>query len=113
MHDNFHSEHIHPINGILQKLEMPIRKDDLCLKQIGNFFDPKTQVCAGGFPKKGKTLCSGDSGGPLQCVGSDGLWYQYGTLSYGSGNCGAANAPDTFSKVSQYIDWIEKTISSN
>ena len=109
----FQLEHVHPIDGILQKLEMPIRQNDLCMKRVGTYFDGETQLCAGGFTKPGKTLCSGDSGGPLQCVGSDGLWYQYGIVSYGANKCGAANASDVFTKVSQYIDWIEKTISSN
>ena len=92
---------------------MPIRGDDLCEKEMGDIFVRDTQLCAGGVPKPGKTLCAGDSGGPLQCVGSDGLWYQYGIVSYSGGNCGEANTPDVFTKVSQYIDWIEKTISLN
>ena len=91
---------------------MPIRPDNQCGKPVGEFYNSSTQLCAGGYPKPGKTLCSGDSGGPPQCVGSDGLWYQYGTLSYGGG-CGEANVPDTFTRVSYYIDWIEKTITSN
>ena len=92
---------------------MPVQQDDQCSKLVGKMYVRDTQLCAGAFPKPGKTLCSGDSGGPLQCVGSDGLWYQYGTLSYGANKCGAANEPDVFTKVSQYIDWIEGTISLN
>ncbi|XP_069467053.1 proproteinase E-like [Ambystoma mexicanum] len=70
-----------------------------------------TMVCAGGDVKSG---CNGDSGGPLNCKGSDGRWYVHGVTSFvSSSGCNALKKPTVFSRVSNYVSWIKSTIAKN
>ncbi|NXN87974.1 CEL2A elastase, partial [Bombycilla garrulus] len=66
-----------------------------------------TMVCAGG---DGVTSsCNGDSGGPLNCQGSDGKWEVHGIVSFGSSlSCNFYHKPSVFTRVSAYISWIEQ-----
>ncbi|CAO1427631.1 unnamed protein product [Diamesa serratosioi] len=65
------------------------------------------QICAGG--NAGEDSCRGDSGGPLMGLKSDGIpyWYLAGVVSYGPVPCGQQNLPGVYTKVSEYIQWIE------
>jgi len=61
-------------------------------------------ICAGG----GKTdACQGDSGGPMTCKDSSGKHVMTGVVSYGSG-CATPGVPGVYTRVSAYIEWIEK-----
>ncbi|XP_029414276.1 chymotrypsin-like elastase family member 2A [Nannospalax galili] len=64
-------------------------------------------VCAGG---DGVTSsCNGDSGGPLNCQSSSGQWQVHGIVSFGSSlGCNYPRKPSVFTRVSNYIDWINK-----
>lgn len=55
---------------------------------------------------RGIGTCFGDSGGPLAADGK-----LIGIVSFGE-PC-AIGVPDVFARVSQYKDWIEKTIEEN
>lgn len=50
----------------------------------------------------------GDSGGPLQIRGDSGKYYIVGIVSYGAG-C-ATKTPSVYTRVSSYLDWIEKYV---
>ncbi|KAJ8673925.1 hypothetical protein QAD02_005187 [Eretmocerus hayati] len=52
------------------------------------------------------STCPGDSGGPVVYKG-----YLVGIVSRGARPCGTG--PVTFTKVSQYIDWIQSVMSKN
>ncbi|XP_041842043.1 hepatocyte growth factor activator isoform X1 [Melanotaenia boesemani] len=52
--------------------------------------------------------CQGDSGGPLACVKDD-VSFLYGIISWGDG-CGHSNKPGVYTKVVNYIDWINSKI---
>ncbi|KAM6174126.1 chymotrypsin-like elastase family member 2A [Erethizon dorsatum] len=69
-------------------------------------------VCAGG---DGVTSsCSGDSGGPLNCQADDGKWQVHGIVSFGSGlGCNYYCKPSVFTRVSDFIDWIDEVIATN
>ncbi|XP_030286671.1 hepatocyte growth factor activator isoform X3 [Sparus aurata] len=52
--------------------------------------------------------CQGDSGGPLACARSD-VSFLYGIISWGEG-CGRSGKPGVYTKVVNYIDWINSVI---
>ncbi|CAH2322613.1 trypsin-like [Pelobates cultripes] len=90
---------------LLQCLNAPILTDKQCSKSYpgkitGNMF------CAG-FIEGGKDSCQGDSGGPVTCNGQ-----LQGVVSWGIG-CALRNYPGVYTKVCNYIDWIQNTIDSN
>ncbi|MEV0675339.1 serine protease [Actinosynnema sp. NPDC050436] len=64
--------------------------------------------------KAGAMACMGDSGGPQVQRGKWGRWELIGVTS-GPGDadnvCG--NGPGLYTNVTEYADWIEKTIKSN
>lgn len=66
-----------------------------------------SQLCAGSHSKERDT-CQGDSGGPLQ-INNKEVYCMYdiiGVTSFGKA-CGRVNIPGVYSRVSNYIDWIE------
>jgi secreted trypsin-like serine protease len=78
---------------------------------------PVTQnmVCAGTY-EGGKTSCNGDSGGPLVVPLTDGSYIQVGIVSWGltagdSRTCDERALFSAYTKVSNYIDWLEATIA--
>jgi len=52
------------------------------------------------------STCTGDSGGPLQCIEGD-VFELVGALSFGAVGC-PTNSPSAFARVREYLDWIEK-----
>ncbi|XP_055515416.1 proproteinase E-like [Leucoraja erinacea] len=71
----------------------------------------KTMVCAGGAEKSG---CNGDSGGPLNCKGSDNRWYVHGVNSFVSpSGCNTKMKPTVFTRVSAFNLWINQVMNSN
>lgn len=74
-----------------------------------------TQLCAGG--ERGIDSCSGDSGGPLMATaaiptGPYRLPYFYcaGIVSFGPSPCAQEGWPGVYTKVSSYVDWIERNV---
>lgn len=66
-------------------------------------------VCAGGVA--GKDSCGGDSGGPLFISTGPGMALQVGATSEGSATCGEAGQYGVYSRVSTYLDWINRTMN--
>lgn len=58
-----------------------------------------------GVEGEGKDACEGDSGSPL--MDANGL--QVGIVSWGGG-CGVAALPGVYTRVSNYISWIESIL---
>lgn len=70
----------------------------------------KTMLCAGDN-KGGKDTCLGDSGGPLFVTEKENMctFYLIGVTSFGK-LCAQANTPGIYTRVSEYLDWIENTV---
>uniref|UniRef100_A0A182C5S1 Snake Venom Serine Proteinase n=1 Tax=Phalotris mertensi TaxID=1260334 RepID=A0A182C5S1_9SAUR len=64
-------------------------------------------LCAGKL-EGGKDSCKGDSGGPLICNGQ----FQ-GIISWGNFPCAEVLEPGVYTKVFDYIDWIQGIIAGN
>jgi len=65
------------------------------------------RLCAGAG-ESGRDTCRGDSGGPLMVTDEFGTtWYQTGISSFGAGRCGQVSG---YTRVLDYIDWIEETL---
>ncbi len=62
-------------------------------------------VCTG-YPQGGKGSCYGDAGNPLVVPGSDG-WMLAGIVSWARG-CGQPDSYDVNTRVSRYLDWIQR-----
>jgi secreted trypsin-like serine protease len=89
---------------------MPALDDSQCDKSEDTTIGP-TRLCAGyNFGNKG--LCKGDSGGPLLCRDANGAWRQAGIASFTSAS-DPGNVPGVFTRVSEYLNWINSTITSN
>ncbi len=66
--------------------------------------------CAG-LPEGGKDSCLGDSGGPF-VLRENGQYWAAGIVSWGV-DCGQQGTYRVFTKVANYLDWIDQTIQEN
>ncbi|GLV39372.1 snake [Carabus blaptoides fortunei] len=111
-----HTEYAGKRSDILQKVALDIIENNKC----GTFYNDvqrqlprgvqSTMMCAGSL-EGSKDTCQGDSGGPIQITNHENqcLFYIVGITSFGKG-CGSANSPAVYTRVSEYLDWIENTV---
>ncbi|XP_038210438.1 chymotrypsin-1-like [Zerene cesonia] len=74
------------------------------LNLIPPFIDSEKEICA--YRAPGKGTCKGDSGSPLVCADNE---EQIGLTSWGI-PC-ALGAPDMFTRISNYKDWIMSVLA--
>jgi len=95
----------------LQAATVPILETSKCIQKHVYGPDKLTSgmFCAG-FLSGGVDSCQGDSGGPMVCNirGKNTL---LGVISWGYG-CGRANKPGVYTRVANYLDWIEEIFNA-
>lgn len=76
-------------------------------KTLPNGINADSQMCAGSRLEI-KDTCNGDSGGPLQIYHKDisCMFKIVGVTSFGQG-CGVIGVPGVYTRVSNFIEWIE------
>lgn len=77
----------------------------------------ENMLCSGTF-EGGKTSCNGDSGGPLVVPLGGGDYIQAGVVSWGmssasTGACAEDALFSAYTRVSNYVDWLNQTIAAN
>ncbi|XP_055636299.1 serine protease snake-like [Toxorhynchites rutilus septentrionalis] len=101
---------------ILLKVVLDMFGYDECAQQfevnrkLKDGLQEKSQICAGSR-NSSKDTCQGDSGGPLQ-IYNDNVYCTYtiiGITSFGK-YCGLAGSPGVYTRVYEYISWIENLI---
>ncbi|KFV92122.1 Trypsin I-P1, partial [Fulmarus glacialis] len=89
----------------LQCLKAPVLSSRECAKAYPGKIT-KNMICVG-FMEGGKDSCQGDSGGPVVCNGQ-----LQGIVSWGIG-CAQKGYPGVYTKVCNYVSWIEAIMSAN
>ncbi|XP_059051253.1 uncharacterized protein LOC131846052 isoform X2 [Achroia grisella] len=105
-------EHERVFPDTLQEVELPVISTAECRRRtrlLPLYRVTEDMFCAG-YERGGRDACLGDSGGPLMCQESD-RWYIYGVTSNGYG-CARANRPGVYTKVSNYIEWIDDVMAA-
>ncbi|NXJ93736.1 TRY1 protein, partial [Corythaixoides concolor] len=89
----------------LQCLDAPVLSSSECNAAYPGEIT-SNMICVG-YLEGGKDSCQGDSGGPVVCDGE-----LQGIVSWGYG-CAEAGYPGVYTKVCNYVSWIEETIAAN
>ncbi|ALC47976.1 CG11313 [Drosophila busckii] len=91
-------------SNVKQRLDIRFVDGKACSKKFeeANIRLISNQLCAGG--EFARDSCDGDSGGPLMRLTS--AWFLEGVVSFGN-RCGLAGWPGVYTRVSEYISWIE------
>lgn len=99
-----------PLKGIYAHdkkiIPLPLWNKKDCQAAYKHIVLPQSVICAGG--QEGIDTCRGDSGGPFTRVEKTvELW---GVTSGGNVRCGTKNFPGIYTKVVDYLHWIETVI---
>ncbi|KAL1398102.1 hypothetical protein pipiens_009239 [Culex pipiens pipiens] len=101
---------------ILQKVMLDFLDREQCDEKFGSLAKfPRgvvdSQLCIGS-KRGGKDTCQGDSGGPVQVITEPkGCTYHVlGLTSTALQGCGIGQSEAIYTRVSSYIDWIEKIV---
>uniref|UniRef100_A0A023G588 Putative trypsin n=1 Tax=Amblyomma triste TaxID=251400 RepID=A0A023G588_AMBTT len=90
---------------VLQKTNLYVWKQEDCRKAYEDVNNVTDRMLCAGYDEGGRGPCKGDSGGPLQCLRSDGAWVLAGITSWGM-SCAAPHRPGVFTRVSAVLDFV-------
>ncbi|ROL42040.1 Enteropeptidase [Anabarilius grahami] len=101
------------VPNTLQQVMMPIVSNSDCDKAylLVNRIT-SNMICAGFLNQQEKSICPGDSGGPVLSRNGS-LWIQSGISSFTSQKCDDPKYPSVFARVSRYQDWIKSYMGNN
>uniref|UniRef100_A0A8D2QQH1 Vitamin K-dependent protein C n=1 Tax=Zosterops lateralis melanops TaxID=1220523 RepID=A0A8D2QQH1_ZOSLA len=100
------SEHNNSYAAALRYIEIPIVPHNECAQAMIHHVSDN-MLCAGSLGDR-KDSCSGDSGGPMFTRYKN-TWFLVGLVSWGEG-CGRREKFGVYTKVSQYLEWIQHHI---
>uniref|UniRef100_A0A182NF69 Peptidase S1 domain-containing protein n=1 Tax=Anopheles dirus TaxID=7168 RepID=A0A182NF69_9DIPT len=100
------------INNKLKSIKVSVVPNGECQQRLTTYnerakiFD--SHICAIGQNMSG--TCGGDAGAPMIAMNVNGLYVQYGLLSFGPGSCSYADIPDVYTRVESFVPWILDTL---
>lgn len=83
----------------------------LARRRHNNIPDLTNNMFCAGLPEGGKDSCQGDSGGPFTLT-KDGRQWAAGIVSWGV-ECGRKGTYGVYTRVANYLNWIQKTMQEN
>jgi len=91
------------ISDDLREVVTKVLTNQQCAQTFGNIITPK-QICLDGAG--GKSACNGDSGGPTVLADRENTLV--GVVSFGSSAGCSRGYPHAYSRVTEFIEWIEQ-----
>lgn len=92
---------------LLQGVEVPIVSDADCARAYDNRITVDERHICAGLINRGRDTCRGDSGGPLQVLSNENVYYQIGIVSWGR-RCESGGYYNIYTQVSNYVEWINR-----
>uniref|UniRef100_A0A3Q2QMA4 Vitamin K-dependent protein C n=1 Tax=Fundulus heteroclitus TaxID=8078 RepID=A0A3Q2QMA4_FUNHE len=101
----------------LKYVHVPVEDQEICRKSLKRRPGTRTPTltnnmfCAG-MPDGGKDSCQGDSGSAFTLQSENGRFWAAGIVSWGV-KCGQRGTYGFYTKVANYVDWINKIMQEN
>ncbi|XP_059196176.1 complement C1r-A subcomponent-like [Centropristis striata] len=104
------------LTNTLKYLQLPVVDQETCSQSITSLEkstvpDLTNNMFCAGVPEGGKDSCQGDSGGPF-ALRSGGRFWAAGIVSWGV-ECGKKGRYGVYTRVTNYLNWINKTMQEN
>jgi secreted trypsin-like serine protease len=96
------------VSSTLLEVTLPVLSTAQCQQYLSTSVN-QNNICT---YLPGKDTCQGDSGGSIDYQGSNSLYYSIGVVSWGNG-CAQQNNPGVYTKVTNYLSWIQTTTADN
>ncbi|XP_069804050.1 mannan-binding lectin serine protease 2-like [Dendropsophus ebraccatus] len=98
----------------LRFAEVYVEEQKTCRDAYGGRETVTDNMICAGHPEGGRDACAGDSGGALAFLDDKtNKWFIGGIISWGGPGCGVKGKPGVYTKVSNYLDWIENIVQNN